>query len=110
MSGTSTAADSRASSAPPRSAAVARRGLAARVTWRHAAVWIALAVLAVVVTLIVVDNFVLVEVRLPGAEVRTRLGWVVVSSAVVGLVVGWVLGRWSRPAISVSRRARPDEA
>lgn len=76
-------------------------------TWRHAAVWISLAAVTVVVTLIVLDNFVLVELHLPGAEVRARLGWVVVSSALVGLLIGWVIGRWSRsPATKRNGRAR----
>jgi len=66
------------------------------VTWRHAVLWVCLAAVSVVATLVVLDNFILVELRLPGAAVRARLGWVVVTSVGVGFLSGWVVGRAGR--------------
>jgi hypothetical protein len=68
------------------------------VTWRHAAIWICLAAVSLLATFVVLDNFVLVEVRVPGAAVQARLGWVVVTSVGIGFLAGWVVGRLGRRA------------
>lgn len=75
-----------------------------RVTGAHAAAWCGAAVVAVLVTLVVVDNFVVVELRLPLATVTARLGWIVVCAALVGFAAGWVVGRFSRRPAGVGTR------
>jgi hypothetical protein len=84
-------------------------GLVARITWRHAAAWLGVAAVTVLATRVVLDNFVLVEVRLPGADVRARLGWVVVVSSLVGFVVGWAVGRSSRGRLNRCGQDLPGE-
>ena len=79
---------------------------AAPVTWRHAAIWVCLAAVSILATLVVLDNFILVELRLPGAAVRARLGWVVVTSVGVGFLAGWIVGRSGR-RVSRADRGRP---
>jgi hypothetical protein len=81
-------------------------GPTAPVTWRHAAIWVCLAVVAVLATFVVLDNFVLVEVRLPAAAVRARLGWVVVTSVGFGFLAGWIVGRTGRRSSRVNRSDR----
>jgi hypothetical protein len=84
--------------------------LAPPVTWRHAAIWACLAAVALLATLVVLDNFILVEVRLPGRAVRARLGWVVVSSVGIGFLAGWVVGRLGRRRVSRADRGLPGSA
>jgi hypothetical protein len=80
------------------------------VTWRQAAIWVCLAAVSVLATLVVLDNFVMVELRLPGAAVRARLGWVVVTSVSAGFLAGWIVGRTGRGRVSRSDRGQPGSA
>lgn len=76
-------------------------------SWRRAAGWCGVAVIAVLVTLLVVDNFVVVELRFGWAAVSARLGWIVVLATAAGFVAGLVTGRLSRrPGAAESHRSR----
>jgi len=63
------------------------------VTWRRALRALAVACLLVLVLTFVAANFVLVDVRLWGLDVETRLAWVGVVPAVAGFVAGVLFGR-----------------
>jgi hypothetical protein len=82
--------------------------LAPPLTWRHAALWVCLAIVSVLAVLVVLDNFVLVELRLPGAAVRARLGWVVVTSVGAGFLAGWIVGRTGRRSSRITH-SDPDQ-
>jgi small neutral amino acid transporter SnatA (MarC family) len=60
---------------------------------REVAVAALLLVSVVVVVVVVGANFVLVEVRLPGIAVTTRLGWVLLAALAAGFGAGAL---WAR--------------
>jgi uncharacterized integral membrane protein len=68
---------------------------------------VCLAAVSLLATLVVLDNFVLVEVRFPGAAVQARLGWVVVTSVGVGFLAGFLAGRMGRRRVSRADPGRP---
>ena len=58
------------------------------VTWRDAGRAAALAGALVVVLLVAGANFILVEVRLLGLQVQTRLSWALLGAGLLGFAAG----------------------
>jgi uncharacterized integral membrane protein len=63
------------------------------VTWNRAWRAVVVAVALLVLTLFAAANFVLVDVRLLGADVRLRLGWVAVVPSLVAFGLGLLYAR-----------------
>jgi hypothetical protein len=71
-----------------------------RATWPQAARAVWLAVVLLVALSLLAGNFVLVDVRLWGADVQTRLGWVLI----VAIAAGFALGRAHAALVSAAPR------
>jgi hypothetical protein len=63
------------------------------VTWRDARRAIALAAALVVLLLVAGANFVVVEVRLLGLSVGTRMSWALIGAAALGFGAGVIYAR-----------------
>jgi hypothetical protein len=63
------------------------------ITWRRALRALAVALGLVAVVTFVAANFVLVDVRLWGLDVQTRLAWAVVAAAGLGFAGGMLYSR-----------------
>lgn len=54
------------------------------------------AFLSILLVLFVLDNFVLIEIRLGNARIQMRLAWAIIISVLGGLGLGFLAGRYLR--------------
>jgi uncharacterized integral membrane protein len=54
------------------------------------------ALLSILLVLFVLDNFVLIEIRLVNARIQMRLAWAVLISVLAGGALGFLAGRYLR--------------
>ncbi len=54
------------------------------------------ALLSILLVLFVLDNFVLIEIRLANARIQMRLAWAIIISVLGGVGLGFLAGRYLR--------------